>query len=67
MINANSLNAMCTAVIALTTSIGVLSTLIYYLANIKGIPITILILISTVYITLITAFIKKLRDTAEHE
>lgn len=36
MMDADGVNAIGTAVIALTTTIGVLSTLVYYLANSKG-------------------------------
>ena len=59
--NADSLNAIGTAVIALTTSIGVLSTLVYYLANIKEIHIPIIILTSFVYILIVLLSIKYLK------
>jgi len=47
---ANNINAIATAVIAFTTTIGVLSTLIYYSVNILNLNIPIIILISILYI-----------------
>lgn len=56
--DADSLNAIGTAVIALTISIGVLSTFVYYLANIQGMHLSVLILTSSCYIITVMLSVK---------
>ena len=61
MVESDIVNAVSTAVIALSTAIGVLSTLDYYLFNIQGMRISIVILISLIYIISVVGSMKYIK------
>ena len=61
MMESDIINAVATAVIAFVSVIGVWSTVIYYLTNIQRMTLSILLLISFIYITSVVLCVRYIR------